>query len=92
MKEIDWEKWQAQPFSLADTPKNWPRHVRSISTEGLMLLGIGDGNKLYWDGKQLEMRRSLKLDWWQNLLVFFATAAALITAVVEVLRFLGLGH
>jgi hypothetical protein len=90
---INWAAIRAQPFAPDAGPPDWPQGVRSISQDGLSLIGIGPGNTLYWDGKELVTRQSVTLDltFWERV---FATGAALgvvVTAVVEVLEFFGYG-
>lgn len=48
-------------------PPEWPTGVRPISTNGLGLLGIGPDNRLYWDGHQLEVSRTIRFSTWQAI-------------------------
>lgn len=43
-----------------DVMPGWPGHVRSLGSGGVMFLGIDHKNRLYWDGKPIEIQRRLK--------------------------------
>lgn len=57
----DWNHIRAIKFSR-ESPSDWPPHVRAISQEGLALLGINTKTgKLYWDGTEIVLKRTLAL-------------------------------
>jgi hypothetical protein len=62
---------------MIGTPPNWPEGVREINVENLASLGINDSGELFWNGRRIEVRRRLRLSWWQN-----AGAAAVVIATV----------
>lgn len=69
----------------------WPEGVRPISMDGMGHLGVGDDGTLFWDGKPVEVRRSVTLTWWQRLgavlvagSAVVAAAAAAVSAYVDV--------
>jgi hypothetical protein len=43
-----------------DVMPGWPENVRSLGSGGVMFLGIDKQNRLYWDGKPIEIQRRLK--------------------------------
>jgi len=68
----------------------WPDGVHPISMEGLSLLGIGPGNRLYWDGQPIEISRRVSLSWWQTVLATTTALGALAGGVAALLPFFGL--
>lgn len=52
-----------------------------------MLIGIGPGNRLYWDGKPVEMRRSVSLTWFQGLLATTGAVGAFAAGVIAFLQY-----
>lgn len=52
-------------------------------------LGVGRDGRLYWDGKQIEMRQRLLLSRPQALMAFLAATAAISVAVLDALRYFG---
>ena len=62
----EYEKYRENARITRPGPPSWPTGVRSITLEGLALMGIGSDNKLYWDGQQLEVSRKVSLSWWQT--------------------------
>jgi hypothetical protein len=56
---------------------------------GLTLLGIGPGNRLYWDGQPIEISRRVSLSWWQTLLATITALGALAGGAAALLPFLG---
>lgn len=83
----DWARYRSHPFADVNTPADWPSDVKPISIDGAILLGIGPGNKLYFDGKELEFRRTLKLEWWQTLLAAIAAFGAGISGLIDWLNY-----
>lgn len=70
----DWEAMRRAARAGVAAP-DWPAQVRQISLEGLGLLGIDAAQRLYWDGKRIEVRRRLALSRWQKLGAFLVVAA-----------------
>lgn len=68
-------------------PEHWPENVRSISLEGLGLLGLDDEGNLYLNGKRLYTERRLasqeRLIAW---LVAISTFVGAVAAVISVLQ------
>lgn len=59
-EELDFEEVRRNKFSLVKTPADWPSHVRSISLEGVALLGVSEKTgRLYWDGEEIVTRVQL---------------------------------
>lgn len=55
------------PNARAKTGKPWWRPgLRSISQDGLDLLGIDDEGAVFWDGKPLKVGKRLDLTWAQG--------------------------
>ncbi len=58
---IDWQKIRTNPWS-PERPPDWPAGMRSISLEGLSLLGIDERTKrLHWDGEEIVTRSVVRL-------------------------------
>jgi hypothetical protein len=72
-----------------ETRPGWPAGVHVISVDGLDQLGVDDEGQLYWRGKKV--RTSLELSTRQGWGAIVLVASAAILAVIEVLRFFGLG-
>ena len=88
MAEIDWEQIRNTRYSEKSAPKEWSKNVRPISMEGLVLLGIDPtSNKLYWDGKELQIVQ--RLDWPERLFAAFVALSGLVLAGIEVGRVAG---
>lgn len=66
--------------SRNDAPPHWPDGVRPISLEGLVLVGVGDDGRLYWDGIPVEVARTFTLSWWQRVAAFLVSLSAVIAA------------
>ncbi len=66
-------------------------NVKTITIGQLDRLGVDGQNRLYWDGKPLVTEERIVLARWVNVSVVVGSASTLLVAVVEVLRFLGLG-
>jgi hypothetical protein len=57
---------------------SWPPGIRELGVGDLKRLGIDRNNQIYWDGRLIEIRRSI-------VLTGFQKTVALIVAVVGVL-------
>jgi hypothetical protein len=70
-------------------PPTWPTGVRSITVDGLTLLGIGPDNRLYFDGQQLEVSRTVRLSWWQQILATMTAVGTFAAGMAALLPLLG---
>ena len=77
----DWDHIRQYRRSFEPGPVDWPTSVRAISMEGLALLGIDDENRLYWDGKPIEIQRRLKFSRMQIIGAVIVGLATLIGGV-----------
>ncbi|WP_156404724.1 hypothetical protein [Sphingomonas sp. Root241] len=66
--------------STAEPLEGWPRDVRPISIDGMDRLGVGDDGSIYWDGKAIEIRRSVTLTVAQKIGAALVTASAVVAA------------
>ncbi len=57
----------------------WPAGVKEIGVGDLRRLGLDGDNQLYWDGRRVEVRRTLVLTWPQRLIAVLAVLASLAT-------------
>ncbi len=69
----------------AEPLAGWPSDVRPISLETLSFLGVDPDGNLYWNGKPVEVRKSLSLTVWQKagagLISLSAVVGAMATCV-----------
>ena len=56
---IPYEKIRNNPGVDAQPPKHWPSGVRSISIEGLSLIGVDHDGRIYYDGKPIAYQATL---------------------------------
>lgn len=87
--ELDWDSIRKHAISSSSGPPEWPAKVKPISMDGAALLGLDDQQRLYWDGRLVEMERTLELRWWQTALATltaFGTAAIAVVAILQYLR------
>ena len=83
------EKWaRIRRFSRSkQRAPEWPDGVDGISSEGLSLLGIHEKtDALYWDGKQVVVRSSIRLGTFERWIAAIATLGTFGTFIVEVGR------
>lgn len=73
-----------QLHQTGDAVPGWPPNVRSIAPNGILFLGIDEKNRLYWDGRPVEIQRRLKLSRLQ-------IAGALIVGVATLIGGVGTG-
>lgn len=64
---------------MSDIPPGWPKDVRPIGVEDLERLGLDHDNQLFWDGRRVEIRRSIRLTGFQKA----------VTAVLSICAILG---
>lgn len=76
----DWDYIRRNAWSKETAP-DWPKGLRGISLEGLDLFGLDERHRLYWDGRPVEVRRTLTLTLWQRLAAITTVLAAVITAI-----------
>ena len=62
----------------ADTPPDWPPGVEPISLEDLSRLGINAHQELFWDGRNVEIRRRLTFTTFQKFIAFVVTICAIL--------------
>jgi hypothetical protein len=70
----------------------WPKNVKSMSWQGIGMLGIDDENRPYWDGQPIEIRRRLELTFWQMFLAWVAAAAVVVVAIGIVVLAINAGY
>lgn len=59
----------------------WPNGVRPILVPDLKRLGINEQNELFWDGRHVEIRRSLTLTRFQKFITIIVTFCAVLGAL-----------
>ena len=59
----------------------WPNGVRPIQVPDLKRLGINEQNELFWDGRHVEIRRSLTLTRFQKFITIIVTFCAVLGAL-----------
>ncbi len=79
-QKIDWKHIRSVAWAKERAP-DWPKGVRGISLEGVSLFGLDERHRLYWDGRPVEVRRTLTLTLWQRLAAITTVLAAVITAI-----------
>ena len=91
----DWAAIRAKAGVEVEGPDDWPSHVKPVGLDGLSLLGVDSERALYWDGKQIKVQRTLRLDWWQTIIAvcaavgaFLAGAGAIASGAVDLLTYL----
>jgi hypothetical protein len=82
MSDTDWSIVRKYRLS-ADRPPEWPEGVYGVSMKGIGLLGIHEkSGKLYWDGKEIVTRSSVRLgtfERWVAGIAAFATFGTFLT-------------
>ena len=66
---------------VEDFINDWPSGVHGISVPGLRLFGVNENKELFWDGKQVEVRKTLSLSLFQKVGAFVTVMSAAIAAV-----------
>lgn len=69
------EKKEKIPLTDAD-PSTWPDHVRMVSLQETTKLGVDVQGRLYWDGKLVEIRRTIELRKFERGVAGFVAAVA----------------
>jgi hypothetical protein len=60
------------------TPPGWPPGVEPISLEDLGRLGINTQHELFWDGRNVEIRRRLTFTGLQKFIAVIVTICAIL--------------
>ncbi len=60
---------------------NWPKGVEQVGLEDLGRLGINQDDQLFWDGRRIEVRRSLDLTRFQKIITGVVTFFAVLGGV-----------
>ncbi len=60
---------------------NWPKGVEPVGLEDLGRLGINQDDQLFWDGRRIEVRRSLDLTRFQKIITGIVTFFAVLGGV-----------
>ncbi|GAA0278450.1 hypothetical protein LNAOJCKE_4568 [Methylorubrum aminovorans] len=84
--EGEWEHTRRIALSPI-RPPDWPEGVRSISIEGVGLLGVHEkSGELYWDGKPVAIRPPVRLGTFERWAAALATMGTVGTFIVELGR------
>jgi len=86
---VDYERVRRFKAVTSDGPSTWPQGVRSISLNGLALLGIDDAGLLYWDGQRLEIAKTVSLSWWQTLFAAMTAIGTFLAGIAVILPLFG---
>jgi hypothetical protein len=78
---IDWDKIRDSALVSEAPPVSWPPGVRTISQDGLSLLGIGHDGALYLDGQRLALSRELKLQRTEKIIAGIAAVGVLFSGL-----------
>jgi hypothetical protein len=82
--KIDWNGIRDHAIS-DERPSDWPADIRAISLDGVSLFGLDKNHRLYWDGRLIEMRRTLAFTFWQKLGAVLTVTSALVVAFTSAL-------
>tara|TARA_A100001391_G_scaffold181392_2_gene147353 strand:- start:21 stop:347 length:327 start_codon:yes stop_codon:yes gene_type:complete len=66
---------------------NWPDDVRPLTIGEASLLGVDSDRNIYWDGKQIQTRKTFDLSFWQGVGAVITVLSALAGATVSVLEY-----
>ena len=75
----DWEHIRATALSPS-AASGWPDSVKSISMNGLSLLGLDPDMNLYWDGRLVEVKKPFSLTFWQKVGAILTVLSAVVVA------------
>ena len=79
--DLLWQHRRDHIWFEEDRAPEWPAGVHAVSRDGLQLLGLDFGRKLYWDGKPVEMQRRLDLTCRQQRIAGATAAAGLLAGL-----------
>ena len=83
---VDWDQIRKARLSK-ERPEDWPEGVRGISITGIGLLGIHEKTgSLYWDGKEVVVRRAFRLGTFERWIASIAALGTLGTFIVHLIR------
>jgi hypothetical protein len=70
---------------LTDTsPRSWPPGVEPIGVEDLNRLGIDHEHQIYWDGRRIEIRKSIVLTSFQKFIASVVTIVGVLAALATI--------
>jgi hypothetical protein len=69
---------------LSETPPPWPRGVEPIGVEDLNRIGIDGRHQLYWDGRRIEIRRSIALTGLQKWVAGVVTVVGVLAGLATI--------
>jgi len=89
MSDTDWSVIRKYRLSI-DRPPEWPEGVFAVSMKGVALLGIHEkSGRLYWDGKEVVTRGSVRLGTYERWIASAAALGTLGTFIVNAGRAYG---
>ena len=62
--------------------------IETIFTHGGFELGIDENSNLYWNKKKVITEQTIKLEFWVNMAIIFASASTIVLAAFAVLDFI----
>jgi len=91
--EIDFERIRSLHRVSGSRDENWPRGVYAISLDALSLLGVDpDKNTLFWDGREIVVRRVIRLGSTETWLASIGVGTGFAALMLELGKtFLGWG-
>jgi|GEM_PF-1438074 len=86
--QADGQQSDQGDYTTADK-SNWPAGVRPLTMDESGKLGVDNEGQLYWDGKKIKTEQSLSLTELQWAVALFGAGAAVLMAILDLLRFFG---
>ena len=62
----------------------WPTGVRELGVGDLKRLGIDGDNQIYWDGRRIEIRKSIVLTGFQKWVAFVVGVVGLLAGLATI--------
>jgi hypothetical protein len=59
----------------------WPKGVKQLVVGDLKRLGIDDDHQIYWDGRRIEIRKSIVLTGFQKIVATVVTVIGLLAGL-----------
>jgi len=59
----------------------WPPGVRELGVDDLKRLGIDRNHQIYWDGRLIEIRRSIVLTGFQKIIALIVTVVGVLAGL-----------